>query len=202
MTNDQLMSKQETTHLFKRFCAGDGPSIEIIYKQCFPSVENWILKNSGSIEDAADTFQEGLIVMLGYCKKTFDLKVKTCGFLFGICHKIWLKCLRKKNKNPLTNDDISEYKDIVATIENLEEELRFAHCLRILKDIMSSLKEREQKIIILFYIEKKKDKEIAEILGYKNANTVKVQRFKALVKLKKLCSVHPDFEDFCHKLFA
>lgn len=196
------MSKQETTSLFKRFCDKDGLSVRAIYKQCLPSIKNWILKNNGTEADVSDMFQDGLLVLWAYCKKAADKQIKVCAFLYITCRNLWLKELRKKRQSPLTNDDVSEYKDIIAEVDELEEELRFAKCLRLLDQLLDELNERERALIKLFYIEKKKDKEIAEILGYKNANTVKVQRFRAFVKLKELCSLHPDFEDFCHKLFA
>jgi len=42
---------------------GDKLVIESVYRDYFLLVSNYVLKNSGSIEDAKDIFQESLIVI-------------------------------------------------------------------------------------------------------------------------------------------
>ncbi len=65
-------SDQET---FLGLKSKDNQAYEIVYQFYYPSVKNFILKNSGSEEDAKDIFQETIFVLLEKVSKDdFNLK--------------------------------------------------------------------------------------------------------------------------------
>jgi RNA polymerase sigma factor (sigma-70 family) len=55
-----------------------------------------------------------------------------------------------------------------------------------IREAFAHLSERHQKLFTLYYYEEKSDKEIAQLLKYKNANVVRALRHRILKKLKQL----------------
>jgi DNA-directed RNA polymerase specialized sigma subunit len=59
---------------------------------------------------------------------------------------------------------------------------------------MNRLPEHEQKTLRLFYLEEKSLKEIAEIMGFSDEVSARVQKFKYVRHLRKLIREDPDYE--------
>ena len=78
---------------------GDKQAYKEIYQQAFPMIKKWVLRNSGSIDDAHDMFQEALIVLLKMISRPdFQLKAKISTLLFPIANKLWLQSLKQQKR--------------------------------------------------------------------------------------------------------
>lgn len=67
-----------------------------IYKAYYPPIENFILHKNGSIPQAEDIFQDGL--MIAYRKlqtRELHLSCKFSTFLYSICKRLWIQERRK-----------------------------------------------------------------------------------------------------------
>ena len=64
--------------------------INSIYIQCSEYIRSFILKNNGTIEDAKDVFQEGILIIYQVTQKR-ELKLTSSfsSYLYGICQRIW-----------------------------------------------------------------------------------------------------------------
>ena len=76
-------------------------------------VSSFVLKNSGSQEDADDIFQDSLIVFYkNVIKSEFKLTAKISTYLFSIAKRLWLKNIQRLNTlNKVTEmlgDEIEE----------------------------------------------------------------------------------------------
>lgn len=70
----------------------DFSLLQKVYEQSLPEVIRYVKKNSGTLDDAKDVFQEGIMVIFKKVKE--DRLVLTTSFhvfLFMVCKRIWFK---------------------------------------------------------------------------------------------------------------
>ena len=88
----------------------DALLINEIYKNFSGLVKNFVTKNGGSVDDAADIMQEGLMAIYHKARNTdFVLTCPFEAFLFMVCKNLWLMQLRKKSRQPVTNAGDRQY---------------------------------------------------------------------------------------------
>ncbi len=97
--------------------------LDSLYQRLFPSIENHVLNNSGSTQDAKDIFQESLIVAYKkVLKPGFELSASIETFIYSIAKNKWLDILRSTKRVTKMTIDGSE-DDLIDEIL-LEEDRR------------------------------------------------------------------------------
>ena len=78
-------------------------------------IENYILSNSGTKDDAQDIFQNALVALYSNTQKpSFELTSSISTYIFSISKNLWLKELRRKKNDsdePLSENIIQEEGD-------------------------------------------------------------------------------------------
>ena len=158
-----------------------------LYKY-FPVVKKMILANGGRSEDAEDIYQDALIVFYKKASAAdFQLTSSINTYLYSICRFMWSDQLKKQQKQISTDIEKVEVNEseFISAIET-ENQLKLA------EKVVSELGERCKELLILFYFQSKKLKDIATKMGYNSENTAKNQKYKCLetakLKLKALQS--------------
>jgi RNA polymerase sigma factor (sigma-70 family) len=192
------MENSENHHpdneLLLRFCNHHRPAVQRLYDDCFDDIKKMVKKYRGKEEDAEDVFQEGMLILLTYCKRSsFVLTTPLCGFLYSICAKFWWKKLKKSERLEITFKDFSEYINLKHVIALQEEEELKAQRLRLIWKHLRLMPEIQQHVLRLFYLEGKSHSEIAETVGFADENSAKVQKFKYLKHLIAQTREDPDF---------
>lgn len=171
---------------------GNTHASRIIYETYYPIISKWIMAHSGELDQAQDTFQDGLIVLYQKSKDPeFCLTCKIGTYLFAICKRLWFKRFQKKSQQQVHHVDFadeekgwdnylaSEETDVSQFLENEDQLVK-------LQASLEKLGEPCLQLIKLFYIEKLSMQEIAAQLSYANMETAKVQKYKCITRLKKL----------------
>jgi len=156
-----------------------------IYQRFAPAIRAYILKNSGSEDDAADIFQESLIDIYNQAKhKSLQLTCPFEPFLLLVCKRKWLNEIKKRGHSPVTkgSDDLSDWgEDTFAAAESVSNEEDKARifleqfqrlgekCREILR--LSLTGDRQEKIaealgVTYGYLRKKKSECMATLLSY------------------------------------
>ena len=170
--------------LLKGLAKNDSKAIESLYKSHFTMIQHFVLNNNGSFDDARDVFQEAIITL--YEKVQNDSFVLSCQiktYIFSICKNLWLKRLQQMGKysSPLSTEE--ESISVEADLEELEKkDAAFA----IMNRALNSLGEPCKSLLEGYYLNKKGMQELAEDFGYTNADNAKNQKYKCLLRLKKL----------------
>ncbi|MES2432083.1 MAG: sigma-70 family RNA polymerase sigma factor [Bacteroidota bacterium] len=141
-----------------------------------PLAKKYITTNNGTTDDAADIFQDALVIL---CKKvkegnlTLTVPLKT--YLMGIVKNCWLQELRLRKKLPQgeTNNDLP-------SIE-VNEEPGFV----LAKAAFDLLGEKCRQLLILFYFKKESFKNIATALAFSDEKIAKNQKYRCLQKAKE-----------------
>ncbi len=120
------MNRHEDHRYIEALRREDKNLIREIYQKYAPQVSQWISKNSGSMADAKDIFQEGLISLYNKAlDPNFTLNCSLGALLFTICRNKWTDQLRKKSATQKVSSEIKErlYSDpqIEHTLEQIEE---------------------------------------------------------------------------------
>ncbi|MBG9374678.1 sigma-70 family RNA polymerase sigma factor [Panacibacter sp. DH6] len=170
--------------LLRGLVENDSKAIEAIYKDNFNMVQAFILNNNGSYDDARDIFQEAMITLYEKAKsESFVLTCQIKTYVYSVCRRLWLKRLQQMGRYVAAGENLEE---TVPVEEDLElHEKRNAE-FAIMERAMGSLGEPCKGLLNAYYIEKKGMTEIALQFGYTNADNAKNQKYKCLMRLKKL----------------
>jgi RNA polymerase sigma factor (sigma-70 family) len=170
--------------LLKGLAANDTNSIETIYRENFTAIKAFIIKNNGYPDDALDIFQEAMIVLFEKAKSSsFTLSCQLQTYLYSICRRLWLKKLQKQNR---FNPSIETIQEIVPVEDEIDLHEKKNNDFLLMESALEKIGEPCKSLLEAFYIEKKSMPEIAASFGYTNADNAKTQKYKCLVRLKKI----------------
>lgn len=162
----------------------DRRAIETLYKENYNVIQALIINNSGTTDDAKDIFQEAMIVLFQKVRSgSFELNCQIKTYIYSVSRRLWLKRLQQQNKFTLGGD---HSQDVVIVEEDIEEQEKRNAEFAIMEKAMVSLGEPCKTLLEAFYINKKTMQEIATTFGYTNAENAKTQKYKCLVRLKKI----------------
>lgn len=170
--------------LLKGLALGDKRSVETIYKENYNMVQSLVINNNGSAQEAKDIFQEAMIVLLEKARSgTFELNCQIKTYVYSVCRRIWLKRLQQQNRYFA---EIENMVGAVAVDEDVEEYEKRDQEFVMMEKAIGSLGEPCKSLIEAFYIQKRNMQDIATQFGYTNADNAKNQKYKCLMRLKKL----------------
>lgn len=170
--------------LLKGLANDDAKAIDTLYKTHFGMVQAFILNNNGTYDDARDIFQEAVIALYEKAKnESFVLTCQLKTYLYSICRRLWLKRLQQMGRYGMQVESLEE---TVPVEEDLEMHERRNTEFAIMDRALKSLGEPCKSLLEAYYLQKKDMQEIAGLFGYTNADNAKNQKYKCLMRLKKL----------------
>jgi len=170
--------------LLQGLAQNDRLAIETIYKQHYNMVQSLILNNNGSPDDARDIFQEAMIVLYEKVKTdSFELNCLIKTYLYSVCRRLWLKRLSQLQR---ISPEVEKLEETVPVEEDLELHEQKNMDFQVMERSMKHLGEPCKSLLEAYYLQKKNMVEIAANFGYTNADNAKNQKYKCLMRLKKL----------------
>jgi RNA polymerase sigma factor (sigma-70 family) len=153
-----------------------------------PMVRLMVFQNGGSVEDARDIFQDGLIIMLEKLdNKEFALTCKFRTFLYCVCENLWKTILDKRQaaSNYISRRMEPEIeKDFT---ELIDHELY----QQIFRDVFETLDPISKKILTLYWQEVS-PQQIADKMGY-TYGYVRKKKCEAQSELTDKVKRHPGY---------
>jgi RNA polymerase sigma factor (sigma-70 family) len=170
--------------LLEGLAKNDAKAVETIYKENYNIVQSFIINNNGTYDDARDVFQEAMIVLYENAKnESFVLTCKITTYIYSVCRRLWLKRLQQLNRYGTPVESLHE---IVSVEEDVEGQEKRNLDFVIMERALGSLGEPCKSLLEAYYLQKKGMTEIADAFGYTNADNAKNQKYKCLMRLKKL----------------
>ena len=177
-----MNSENNEKALLQGLARNDKKAIETIYRENYNMIQALVINNNGNTDDAKDVFQEAMIVLFEKVQTgTFELNCQIKTFVYSVCRRIWLKKLMQQNRFTITDG----YETVIVDEEVEDHEKRNAE-FNMMEKAMNGLGEPCKSLLEAFYIEKKSMQDIATIFGYTNAENAKNQKYKCLMRLKKI----------------
>ncbi len=170
--------------LLKGLAQNDTIAIEAIYRENYATIQAFILNNNGYVDDARDVFQEAMIVL--YEKSistTFELNCQIKTYLYSVCKRLWLKRLQQLQRY---NSPVESLLETVPVEEEIQEHEKRDTDFTMMEYAMGKIGEPCKSLLDAYYLQKKSMTEIAAEFGYTNADNAKTQKYKCLIRLKKL----------------
>ena len=162
----------------------DRMAVETIYRRHYQMVQAMIINNNGSSDDARDIFQEVMIVLYEKVKTgAFELNCQLKTYLYSVGRRLWLKRLGQMQK--LASEG-GRFEETVPVEEDLEFHEQRNKDFRTMERAMQNIGEPCRSLLDAYYLQKKSMMEIAGSFGYTNADNAKNQKYKCLMRLKKL----------------
>ena len=183
-----MFSKISDTKIIEGVLRQDEKTLNWLYSNYLQSVKSYVLKNSGSIEDVSDVFQDSIIALYKQISEnnlnlTTDLK----GYFFGIARNVWNAQLRKKQKTTELNFDLAD--------DNELEEINRDLLERIISRAFQKLKADEQKVLNLFS-EGQSYEEIATKMNFKNETYARRKKYLCKEALLELVKKDPEYHEY------
>jgi len=170
--------------LLEGLALNDRKAAETIYRQHYSMVQSLIVNNNGHPDDARDIFQEAMIVLYEKARSgSFELNCQLKTYLYSVCKRLWLKRLNQLQK---ISPEVENLEETVPVEEELEVHAQRNMDFLTMERSMRSLGEPCKSLLEAYYLKKKSMVEIAGNFGYTNADNAKNQKYKCLMRLKKL----------------
>lgn len=176
MTDDQIIANIRS---------GGQAELGSIYEEYRAEFLHWISREYNcSTDDSKDIYQLTILIFYDNIKsgKLEHLVSSIKTYLFGIGKNVARDNMRKVKRNTPINQQqwLKEYL-VDEPDEKLDENLFI-----VAKKVLSNLGQPCQRLVELFYYERKSMEEISEVLKYKNADTAKNQKCKCMARLRSL----------------
>ena len=151
-------------------------------------VQALVLSNSGYPDDARDIFQEAMIVLYQNVKSgSFELNCQLKTYLYSVSRRLWLKRLSQSQKMS-TWSEVEDLQETVPVEDELERHAQHDLDFQVMEQSLNNLGEPCRSLLKAYYLEMKSMVEIAGDFGYTNADNAKNQKYKCLMRLKKIFS--------------
>ena len=171
--------------LLKGLAGNDKKSIEIIYEHNYNLIQALVVNNNGTIDDAKDIFQEAMMVLYEKARSgQFELNCQIRTYLYSVARRLWLKKLNRSNRHVADFDETNETQVVVD--DDLDEHEQKDAAFDMMHNAIGTLGEPCKSLLEAFYFKEQRMQEIAENFGYTNAENAKTQKYKCLMRLKKI----------------
>lgn len=179
-----MINSAQDKHLIEGLALNDRKVIETIYRDNYPMIQALILNNNGSSDEARDIFQEAMIVVYEKAiSGSFELHCQLKTYIYSVCRRLWLKRLQQMQRFGNLNEGIEE---TIPVEEDLDLHEKHHSDFLLMETAMSKIGEPCKSLLDAYYIQKKNMQEIASDFGYTNSDNAKTQKYKCLIRLKKL----------------
>lgn len=180
----QVSNYYKEADLLRRLANNEKAAIETIYKDNYRLIQQLIVSNNGTEDDARDIFQEALIVLYQKARSgTFELNCQVKTYIYSICRRLWLKRLQQNRK---FETPVDNFEEIVPVEEDVEAHAKTEKQYGIMRSALGKIGEPCKSLLEAFYIHNKNMTEISAFFGYTNSDNAKNQKYKCLMRLKKL----------------
>lgn len=182
-------SKDLEEKIYNSLKNNDGWAFYYINMTYLPSVIQYVKLHGGSKEDAEDVVQDAILALInnvneGKYQLQESTKIKT--YFIGICKNIWKEHLRRKARYATFSDfdfKIEEFEGYDFLYEITEYEA-LTERQKIVLEVFNSASDTCKQVLSYFYFKNYSHEEIAEKMGFSNAESSKTQKNKCLKKLK------------------
>ncbi|MCZ6775586.1 MAG: sigma-70 family RNA polymerase sigma factor [Ignavibacteria bacterium] len=176
-----LSSDARVIDLIKK---GDEEALVILYEANRRPITSFVVRNSGNPQDAEDMLQEALVVLWERVRAgKFEYTAQLGTFIFATVKNMWLRQLaRLRREVPSELDPDTNPANGVSALEMMIEDEQAS----LVREALDKLGEPCRKLLLLFYWEELSMEQIAEQLGFANAETAKSKKYQCKKSLEKL----------------
>ena len=181
---DQPDFRLSDTLLVERIKSDDEVTLKNLYTSNYRLMERYVLRHSGSVDDAKDTYQEAFLavwrnVQLG--RFVPSVESDFAYYLTRVVKNKWIDSLRKaKGKRTIPIEDVQT--DSIAMEENTDEVDGYIDNVR---QQYKNLGNRCRELLAGFYFKRKSLRDIASEFGW-TESSAKNNKYRCLKQLREM----------------
>lgn len=182
-----LVLFQSDPHILELIQRGDEEALVILHHAHRRAITGYILKNSGTDQDAQDVLQESLVILWERVRSgRFEQTAQLGTFLFGIAKNLWRRSLARSRRESPLDAESQVGDDALSALESMvgqEEKAMVAAA-------MEEIGETCRQLLLLYYWEELSMEQIALQMGFANATTAKSKKYQCKKALERILSQH------------
>ncbi len=152
---------------------------DALYHSAFASIKAYILKNSGTEEEADDLFQDALVILYMRIRKgAFESKSSLNTYLYAVAKNLWLKQLRKKGGQASSLPPFDEVAH--------PEELVLQQNQVTIRQVLALIDKDCRQLLMNFYFDRMSFKQIQAQFGLGSEAAAKNKKYRCLRKVVDL----------------
>ena len=168
--------------------AENDRALQHLYTRHYRMIEQLVVKNSGGKEEAADIFQDALISFYNQIKqKDLQLTCAISTYLYSISRNLWLRKIRNRGRET----PLQDFHEHVETDENSLQSIIQNERSETIADLLGDMGEECQQILLCYYYERLRMREIKDRFGYSSEQVVKNKKSKFMKKLREKVLTNP-----------
>ncbi len=188
--SELVQNRQQLVKLLK---AGDAKTYKYLQKKHFYMILDYIMRNSGRLNDAEDIFQEALVVLyINAQKPDFQLTSSEGTYIFAIAKNLWLDRLKKNKRLKVSAFQEKELAHLEAT-DDIAMKIEIEKKHELIIELIKNLGTICQEVLRRFYFNHEKLKTIGKAMGDGNSTSVRVRITRCRDKLRDQLREHPDY---------
>lgn len=187
LTHLKIKMSDVFSHITQQIAAikdNDEKTLREFYVANFQNIERFILKNSGTIDDAKDLYQEAFLAFwrnIQLDKFSPQKEQALQGYLFQIAKNKWLDTLRSRNvRRIITMDESKENKMTFDEDNDIDTER-----IKLIQSKFRLLGQACKELLIRFYYRKQSTREIAIDKNWTEP-TAKNNKYRCMEQLRAL----------------
>ena len=167
-----------------------------LYEHYFEDAATEIRLRGGTDEDAADVFQEAVLILIDKIKSgKFREESSLKTFLIGIVRNLWLFEKRTRERRTTREKQFTQSELETFTSfddKDLETRVFSKSCTETIQIVFKHVGDVCSKILIGFYYEKTSIKNLLSQFHFENEQVLRNRKARCMKKLKKILSDKPD----------
>ena len=189
---NQLSDEQLLSGLSSKDKSEKDKALKQLYAQHYPVIADFISKNNGNKEEAADIFQDAVIVFYEKIRLgDLNLNCTIRTYLYSVCRNLWLNRLRSQKRLTSIDDEIIAIPIPPESLEVIDSNERNMLIIQLLEKLGEDCK----KILTHFYFERLRMNEIAKRMNFANEQVAKNKKSGCMKKLKALVLKSPGLKN-------
>ena len=168
--------------------------LNYLYDTAQYKIRNWILKNNGNEEEAQDIFQDAVLSFYNYVlENRFDESKSVEGFLFAVGRNAWVNRAKQKNRLITGENEMSKMSNVPDDAALISQSMDEDNSQKI-EALLSKLGDRCKQLLTYSIFYNMRMDEIAETMGFNNANTAKTKNYKCKQRLIGIIKENPKYD--------
>lgn len=179
--------KYSDEDIIKEIKRGNSEDVLLyLYKTTQHKLSNWIKKNNGSDTEAQDVFQDAVLSFYEYVlQDKFEIGQSVDGFIFTVGRNSWINRSKQKRRIDLDSNNLENHSSDFTNNEfnfDLDDKQRSKE----MNAILERVGERCKELLTYSIFFNMTMTDIAEKMGFGNADTVKTKNYKCKKRLMKI----------------
>ena len=168
----------------------NNKALNHLYDESLAKVRQYILKNSGSRDDANDIFQDAVIILFNQVRlNKFNEAYSIDSFMYSVGRNLWIDKIRREKKFT-SYESPEQFASISGDLDHLDDLISKEKTLA-MKNVFNKLDEKCRQILNYVIHEKYSMKEIKDKMGYTSENVAKTTHYRCKQYLKELVKSNP-----------